>query len=422
MKPILCFLLTVCLALHAQAKDPEKFEVHEWGTITVLSGSDGHPVNWYQGFGYLDELPSFVQPSPFGSKGGPFFNTAKVRMETPVIYFYPDAPMQVSVTASFQAGQLTEFFPQAKGRLSGLLGIPEFTWEGKLHTPTDAWAQQQIPAVPDGKGDHYRHARDVPDAWIFHGSTPAILADGHLAKGRDADKFIFYRGKGEGVPPFHVTSEEEGAVTLRHFGIGGAITSAFALTVDERGAQWTRMPQLAAATLTDHQAVSTARLDVSAVPVEKAAVELAAAMRESLVTAGLTQDEANAMVATWNGHWFREPGTRVLAILPRDWVDQAVPLTIKPTPTKLTRVFVARFEVLTREREAETLTLLKDSGNDVAQAERLQKLQLGRFAQGALARAQLMENQRMAERFGTLQQAAQKLSTECKSATTAWAR
>jgi hypothetical protein len=125
------------------------------------------------------------------------------------------------------------------------------------------------------------------------------------------------------------------------------------------------------------------------------------------------------MVATWDGHWFREPGTRVLAILPRNWVDEALPLTITPAPTKLTRVFVARFETLTPERETELLALLSENSADGDKGQRFSNLELGRFAEGALERAVQLESLRMGGQFHTLQQMAAVAATAGKQKDTA---
>ena len=38
---------------------------------------------------------------------------AKVRMETPVIYFYTKEEMEVSVNVQFPSGKITEWYPQA---------------------------------------------------------------------------------------------------------------------------------------------------------------------------------------------------------------------------------------------------------------------------------------------------------------------
>ena len=48
-----------------------------------------------------------------------------------------------------------------------------------------------------------------------------------------------------------------------------------------------------------------------------------------LVANGLYPKEADAMVDTWSDSWFEE-GARLLYIVPRQAVDEIVPLTIAP--------------------------------------------------------------------------------------------
>ena len=58
------------------------------------------------------------------------------------------------------------------------------------------------------------------------------------------------------------------------------------------------------------------------------------------------------MVKTWRDSWFEE-GLRVFYILPRRATDAILPITIKPQPTELSRVFVGRAEIITPEMETE---------------------------------------------------------------------
>jgi len=51
------------------------------------------------------------------------------------------------------------------------------------------------------------------------------------------------------------------------------------------------------------------------------------------------------MVETWRDSWFEE-GTRLLYIVPPEFVNTILPLTIKPAPMQTTRVFVARLELI----------------------------------------------------------------------------
>jgi hypothetical protein len=65
-----------------------------------------------------------------------------------------------------------------------------------------------------------------------------------------------------------------------------------------------------------------------------------------LIDQGLYQREARAMIETWRDSWFEE-GTRLFYIVPRSTIDSALPLDIKPAPSKIERVFVGRMELVT---------------------------------------------------------------------------
>jgi hypothetical protein len=383
------------------AEDP-KLEVHEWGTFTVLSGSDGTALQWYQPGQDLDLLPEFVTGGI-----GPFQKGANipsmVRMETPVLYFYPEKEMPVKVEVAFNSGRITEWFPAP--------GPPEngrTVWSGKLFPPDHADALKRIPEVKS-RGDHYRHAREVPAAWIFQGrasifENPVPPVDVN----KDSDKFIFYRGAGDALPPYATRVDDKGVFTMRHTMDGDAIEVAFALSVDGNQARWARLPKLPATNREDtatFSAFSQVALGKPSEAVDKVAIELSTAIVEELDRAGLTPEEARAMVATWQGHWFREPGTRILAILPRKYVDEVLPLTITPKPQKVERVFVARFETLAPAKEEALLGLLNRDLTvkpDAREIAAFAKLQLGRFGSGALTRVQSLESSRLLSRYWEL--------------------
>jgi hypothetical protein len=96
-------------------------------------------------------------------------------------------------------------------------------------------------------------------------------------------------------------------------------------------------------------------------------------MADTMVAQGLYRKEALAMIETWRDSWFEE-GTRIFYIAPRPLVDSVLPLTIKPVPTEIKRVFVGRVEVLSPFTR-EMLTTALSSG-DIAVLEKF-----GRFLQ-----------------------------------------
>ena len=69
-------------------------------------------IDWYQPFSDIKQLPLFTY-NPMRMKQS--IPAARVRMETPVIYFYPKEETKVSVKVSFRNGHITERFP-APGR------------------------------------------------------------------------------------------------------------------------------------------------------------------------------------------------------------------------------------------------------------------------------------------------------------------
>jgi len=86
---------------------------------------------------------------------------------------------------------------------------------------------------------------------------------------------------------------------------------------------------------------------------------LYAALERILVSAGLYQKEAAAMVETWRDSWFEE-GARLLYIVPRQSVDAILPLDIVPQPKDVARVFVGRVELFTSRTLSDVKTALEN--------------------------------------------------------------
>jgi hypothetical protein len=448
----LAALLVLCTSLVTTADEPPAardapidpsppaLEVHEWGTFTVLEGSDGQVIEWYQAPDKLVDLPSFVGlASGFriaGKSGtvrwGGRMDT--IRMETPVLYFYPQDPMDVTVRASFPMGRITEVFPPA------LASTPaETTWHGTL-LPPDSPERSKIPVATGPKGRHYGAARKVPGAWLFRNTPlpavppeqttsttpdsraledtklvalpPAANPDPNPAAAKPTiepiDHFIFYRGAGN-RGSFELTAVQgEGPDTFTLTNRSRAtIPKLFALRVSEGQTAWLSLDQLTAVEYQEGKLLNqqTFTFPAPAGPAIEVAAELRRAMIDSLHAQGLTPEEAAAMVATWDDLWFTDPGTRILAVLPQTFADDMVPLTITPTPTSMVRVFVARVEIITREYE-QTLTSLLNPATDTqdlaSAAEQLQALQLGRYAAGGMERATTLVKRQIRERFTQL--------------------
>ena len=97
-------------------------------------------------------------------------------------------------------------------------------------------------------------------------------------------------------------------------------------------------------------------------PLDAGVTQAKQTVAAALVAMGLYGREADAMVNTWEQSYFRTEGLRVLYVLPRQTVDQLIPIRINPAPDKLVRVMVGRLEVLTPLREQQIEKFVADLG------------------------------------------------------------
>jgi hypothetical protein len=305
----------------ASAKEPAPFVVHEWGTFSTFSGSDGKALKFYPND---TDLPAFVYGRHRDVKGGR--SDVMVSLETPVLYFYTDRDRTVSVRADFPKGLMTDWYPQASRP-------PEqsIRWDDLTVLAKDR------PRLQPGAGRYFA-ARET-DAATVRTAGP---------EKREDEQFLFYRGVGDFALPFVVRAlgDREFAVknTCKH-----SIPAYVVVSVKERKVSFKVFNHL-----------SPAAEDQVELPAEPSTTEkLGDAMVKLLVEQGLYEKEARAMVKTWSTDWFGTEGTRVLYLVAEPLTAEFLPLTIDPKPDKLVRVLVGRHDVLTPEREREIDALVK---------------------------------------------------------------
>jgi hypothetical protein len=301
--------------------------VHEWGTFTSFSGSDGVPLPFYP---EANDLPAFVHSTTRFTK---IEKEVTVSLETPVLYFYVDRPLTATAKATFPAGTLTEWFPQAQRSADA----KSLTWSGLLLRNRD---ESPLPIAPGPT--RYYAARAV-------NATPVEAVSGAGDKEiREHERFLFYRGAGDPKTPLTVTARGSGEFTLK-VADNAPITSGLLLEVKAGRLRFRPLDPMPA----------NASASVS-LPSEWTGVESARAALVAILTrTGLFDMEARAMVKTWESSWLAEDGSRVLYVLPSSWTDRSLPLTVTPTPDAMVRVMVGRHDVLTKEREAEIDVLVR---------------------------------------------------------------
>jgi hypothetical protein len=410
----------------------QALEVHEWGTFTILVSSTGQRVSWYQPYSDIAKLPPFVQGDLMQMKGN--IRAASVRMETPVIYFYPEQETPISVRVGFSNGMITERFPAASSErfapqgtitMSSIANIacvatpptserifderlgefanlnqPTVTrWTGKLLPPDHADAKL-IPVVNPAKGgENYAAARNVPDAWIFRSDNR-----GFYPNIEPVEKFIFYRGAGDAHLPYQVSMSDDQSVKFDNYS-QSANTFQVVLRVKDGKASWKQLPNTSGPSKDANRSASIT-FPKETISLEQADKELRALFLTELTSHGLTKDEAQAMIDTWNHTWFAEPGQRVFTIVDRTWVDSVLPLGITPEPKKTERVFVARYEILSPSAEKQLETIMTQHSTAESSSKQLAALELGRFQNGAVELIAEKVKQEHISRVGSLIQTA----------------
>lgn len=339
-------LLVCCLAIQlgllgseAQPVDPG-LTAHEWGTFTSVAGERGQAMEWSPLSGATD-LPGFVEH--FRSAEFKLGLRGTVRMETPVLYFYDSQETTVSVKVNFSRGVITEWYPHANrvepqsalfhAALSSKGPDGSITWDAVTVAPN---LRADFPA--EGRDSHYYAARQTS-------ATPLRVK---TSAGEQQEKFLFYRGVAAFALPISAKLTAEGNVAIENrsdeaipnvilferrgekvgFRIGGAVESK---------------------TMLEPPALTES--------IESLGKEL----EGMLISRGLYQDEAQAMVETWRNSWFEE-GSRLFYIVPAGFVNRVLPLTISPPPAQTVRVFVGRLELVTpaTERAVERALASKD--------------------------------------------------------------
>ena len=197
---------------------------------------------------------------------------------------------------------------------------------------------------------------------------------GSNGKVAEQEKFLFYRGVGNFDLPLSVKFQN-GQVTLRNSG-KEQIARAIIFESHNGKIGYRAIDNLTGEVITERLALDS---NIDAVIFE---------LKQALVTSGLYEKEAEAMIKTWRNSWF-EDGMRVFYLLPRTNTDMVLPLTIQPTPTQVVRVLVGQTEVITPEMEKsvkEQVSRLNDPSPAVRADVAASIKKYGRFSEPILKR------------------------------------
>ena len=363
--PILTMLTALILIAaenHSTPLLPNDLTVHEWGTFTSVAGEDGMAVDW-DSLACPNDLPGFV--NDFGYRGFKWKLRGTVRMETPVMYFYPARELTANVTVQFPKGLITEWYPQARytiyqgsGRLpENLNGI-----DTSMRTLTGAIEWRDIKVQPGT--DPALPVERRPGRYYAARGTDAAPLD----VGGQHEKFLFYRGVSRSPVPLSARVASDGKIAVGNLGhepVPGVIL------FENRGG---RLGYRNVGAVRDTASLDPPSLDGSFPQLQRD-------LETGLTAQGLFRKEAHAMVETWRDSWFEE-GSRLLYIVPAGAVDSMLPVQIEPVPSQTIRVFVGRIELITPETKRGVQEAI--ARNDRAALDRF-----GRFLQPILERMEV---------------------------------
>jgi hypothetical protein len=334
-------------------RGPQGLTVHEWGTFTSVAGIDGMAVDWRPAGGPTD-LPCFValsDPSNVKAIGygpanllGGREGEGKIRMETPVLYFYSPQETTVNVRVSFPHGLITEYYPTiAKvGPNNPASAIKDL----RSATGTIEWNNVRV--MPGAKESY------PLEAGPSHYYAARRTESDPLQVGNQKEKFLFYRGIASFQPPIAAQINANGTIEVRN--LGDEQVPGIVLFENRDG----KIGYTIVRDLDKQTTLEPPKLTSDFASLQQSLEGL-------LVAQGMYAAEASAMVETWKDTWF-EKGTRVFYIVPPKTVDAILPLTIEPKPAHLARAFVGRMEIITADMQKEVLTAIRSQNMPVLES------------------------------------------------------
>ena len=350
----------------AESSPNKRVSIHEWGTFTVIQNEKGQPIG---GVNTDDEpVPGFVhtldssliqdssQLPEILAKGLPRCDPSIIaRLETPVLYFHAPAGFnsKIDVDVQFRGGWLTQYYPDAAFSAPGLeKGLFKYNALTDRTLGSLAWHNLTLSKSAQGP-------KTTDPVWLAPRKVDA--ADITTPSG-ESERFIFYRGVGHVQTPVHVSRIDDGHLRIQSEpGISAASTPALgdAWLVDVRD------DGKIAFRITHGDVRGEAIVSANFSPGEYAPdpAELRRSLHAALVIDGLFDDEADALLNTWDVSYFRRPGLRLFYLAAQEWTDSVLPLRVtssgRPIDAQIERVMVGRVEIVTPEQRKNLATIAK---------------------------------------------------------------
>jgi hypothetical protein len=273
-----------------------------------------------------------------------------MRLETPVIYFYPPKgaklPMTVDVEVKFRGGWLTEFYPRPEVHFPVVEnGKFEFTNLTPQTTGEIAWRNLLVGTDRPGPETNEH-------VWL----APRNVAAANLTSTNfEHEKYLFYRGVARQFAPLRAVTENDGQSlslsgsfrNLLKENQRSSIQNIWLMeTLRDGRCAYRRLPAIPVVNdKKELQRIAVSRRFSETEFDSSNRQRIEAEMDKTLLAEGLFADEARALLSTWQQAYFTSPGLRLFYTVPREWTDYYLPLTISGNP-QITRVMIGRIELI----------------------------------------------------------------------------
>jgi hypothetical protein len=288
-------------------------------------------------------------------------------METPFFYFYADKETPIRLQVGFDGGLISQWYPQRSGgtpHISNCNGEMDFEtanqdgaieWTGKVLAPNTT--QKLTNNTTD-------------NVWQSPRLTRANLLQTNDTD--EVEKFLFYRGLGNFQSPVSIEFDKDGLLLFSN-NTGAPITYAmvYCKPMQGEGQIWW------AGGIANGAIVKALPEVIKGISKERVMLNF----KNALKIAGLYDDEAEAMLRTWQHSYFETSGIKLFWIVPTATTNKILPLTMQPLPKSLKRVMVGRSEVLATGFEDFLFRLYKHGSDEVFYGDRYAEAYRQRYEQ-----------------------------------------
>jgi len=359
---LMIMALFLFLETQALAEDDASLVVHEWGTITTKHYTNGRIASGMNVVEKTEILPEFVHRTKDdvlraldkSSKPTDAHPDVTMRLETPVIYFYPsesfDKAKPIQVSVEFQGGLLNEFYPDAVASYEGIKFEQRKGADRAEETRLTKYTRSGLVWKDLSLGGQWPGPTTNAVVWTAPRQVNAVDI---RARNGESERYLFYRGVGRLHSPIRTRHDPKAGQIVLLDSTDCAILDESSVTIPALWMVWgdksgrIAFEEFGPLTLTTDQDQILAKLAVGSRSTPYNAENVGVlrnSMHQALISNGLFADEAEAMLNTWKHAYFNAKGTRILFIVPSVWVDYHLSLSIS-VPAEVVRVYLGRVDL-----------------------------------------------------------------------------